>query len=253
MTSRQLRKHRRAEERRQRKIERKSEALAAPTASPVPRAVSPEILEEFGPELIAQANAMRERVHRGALRRSEPTHSPTVPPARFGGPRTPEGKAISSRNSLKHGLASGQILINGEDPAAYQALLAGLLAEHRPATPTEHMLVGEMAQSYWLMQRAIRLQNDCFLAPEVDTARLALFLRYRTTYERAFYKALNTLSKLKKESTKQPEEFVSQNPSSRLPETPKPSLVGQVLDLRGAPGPTSEPRNRPASATEPRS
>ena len=43
-----------------------------------------------------------------------------------------------------------------------------------------------MAQSYWLEQRAIRLHNDCFTAEGIDERRLSLFLRYQTTYNRAF-------------------------------------------------------------------
>ncbi len=62
-----------------------------------------------------------------------------------------------------------------------------------------------MAQSWWLMQRAIRLQNEAFTENRVDTHKLALFLRYQTTHERAFYKALNTLLKL----SRAPKEAVS--------------------------------------------
>ncbi|HEY7302769.1 MAG TPA: hypothetical protein VH601_01540 [Bryobacteraceae bacterium] len=36
-----------------------------------------------------------------------------------------------------------------------------------------------------------------FTGTRVDTHQLTLFLRYQTTYERAFYKALNTLTNLK--------------------------------------------------------
>ena len=34
------------------------------------------------------------------------------------GPRTPEGKAASSSNALKHGMDAASIVIPGEDPAA---------------------------------------------------------------------------------------------------------------------------------------
>src|SRR6185437_11241805 len=78
------------------------------------------------------------------------------------GPRSPKGKAISSGNSLKHGLASGRVLIPGEDPAQFEALLSDLITEHAPGTETESLLVQQMAQSWWLMQRAIRIQNEAF-------------------------------------------------------------------------------------------
>ncbi len=73
----------------------------------------------------------------------------------------------------------------------------------------------EMAESYWLMQRATRLQNACFTNGEVDCKQLALFLRYRTTYERAFHKALNTLIGLKKQRESASRHFVSQSTAKR--------------------------------------
>lgn len=105
------------------------------------------------------------------------------------GPKTAPGKLASSRNSLKHGLASGELIVPGEDPAEFEALLRDLLDEHQPANPTETLLVQEMAQSWWLTQRAIRLQNECFAENGIDQKRLALFLRYQTTHYRAFHKS----------------------------------------------------------------
>jgi hypothetical protein len=43
-----------------------------------------------------------------------------------------------------------------------------------------------------------------------DTAQFALFMRYQTNQERAFYKALNELQKLRAERTKQEIGFESQ-------------------------------------------
>ncbi len=124
------------------------------------------------------------------------------------GPRTLTGKLASSRNSLKHGLASGEVIIPGEDSSAFEALLAALLDEHQPGGPTEELLVNEMAQSYWLAQRALRLQNECFTDDGVDDKRLSLYMRYHTTHERAFHKALSTIMKIKKEQARG---FVSQS------------------------------------------
>ena len=135
----------------------------------------------------------------------------------------------SSRNSLKHGLASAQLIIPGEDPAAFDALLSALVDEHQPGSPTEEILVHEIAQSYWLTQRAIRFQNQCFTAEGVDEKRLALFLRYQTTHDRAFHKALNLLIRLKKQG---PIGFVSQ-PELRLEKTP--GFISQTEDSNPAP------------------
>jgi hypothetical protein len=184
MTPRQLRTQRRAAERREQKLARKignhdsQQQAAAPAAS------------------------IRAETNRANSQNST-------------GPRTPEGKLASSRNSFKHGLASAQLIIPGEDPAAFDALLTDLQAEHQPANPTEQLLVLEMAQSYWLTQRAIRFQNQCFAPEGVNEKRLALFLRYQATHERAFHKALNTMIRLKKDRSRA---FVSQELADSHPE-----------------------------------
>lgn len=130
------------------------------------------------------------------------------------GPRTAAGKCSSSRNSTKHGLASGVLLIPGENAADFDALLADLLDDHQPANRTETLLINQMAQSYWLEQRALRLQNDCFTSIGVDQKGLALYLRYAITHQRAFHKALADLQRLQKERKKASLGFVSQQASA---------------------------------------
>ena len=148
------------------------------------------------------------------------------------GPRSSAGKQASSRNATKHGLASGQLIIPGEDPAAFGALLADLLSDHQPADSTEELLVNAMAQSYWLSQRALRLQNDCFTENGVDQKSLALFLRYGATHHRAFYKALADLHRLQKERKKQERGFVSQSAAK------PPAAIGVVSQYEPLTGPT---------------
>jgi hypothetical protein len=94
-------------------------------------------------------------------------------------------------------LTSGTLIIPGEDPAGFESLQNSLIDEHGPATETETLLLIEMAQAWWLAQRAVRLQNECFPDGGVNEKRLALFLRYQTTHERAFHKALAAFLKLK--------------------------------------------------------
>jgi len=133
------------------------------------------------------------------------------------GPRSAIGKLASSRNSTKHGLASGQLIIPGEDPTEFESLLTDLLNDRQPVGNAEELLVTEMAQSHWLAQRAIRLQNGCFTENGVDEKGLSLFLRYFTTHNRAFYKALAELQRLQKERQKAERGFVSQTATSTAP------------------------------------
>jgi hypothetical protein len=122
-----------------------------------------------------------------------------------GGPRTAEGKAASSRNSFKHGLASGQILIEGENPDAFDSLVADLENDYQPATETEALLVHDLAKFHWLADRAIRLQALAFASaafasavPELP-ASLNVLIRYQTTTQRAFQTTLKSLQALQKE------------------------------------------------------
>ena len=201
---------------------------------------TPELAFEEGltPDDFAEMKAMYARVHGSSVGATPASPEPKTGPT---GPRTPEGKAISSANSLKHGLASGRLIIPGEDREDFEALLNDLVAEHAPATPTEEMLVQQIAQSWWLMHRAIRIQNQAFMETWCDMKKLALFLRYQTTYERAFYRALNSLKKLQKDrlasarvgATHASPDFVSQKPVAARHASP--DFVSQTAAAPAAP------------------
>jgi hypothetical protein len=126
------------------------------------------------------------------------------------GPRTEAGKAASSRNNFRHGLASSQLIIPGENPEEFEELLASFQTEHAPSTPTEQALIHKMAEHLWLSQRALSFQSLCFTGPEVDQKQLALYLRYQSTHDRAFHKSLNDLLKLRKERRQEQIGFDSQ-------------------------------------------
>jgi len=127
------------------------------------------------------------------------------------GPRTAAGKAASSMNAMSHGLTSAKVIIAGESLAEFHDLLFSLLDEHQPATPTEAMLVNEMTQARWRLDRVRRRQDQAFEAETLDQKLLALLLRYAATYERGFFKYLETLKKLQRERLAQSKPpFVSQ-------------------------------------------
>ncbi len=132
------------------------------------------------------------------------------------GPRTPDGRASSSQNNFRVGLTGDNFyVLEWEKQEDFDHLLEDLRAEHQPATRTENLLVEKMAQSYWLSQRAGFLQKTCFdregpLCDPVMEKLFALYLRYQTTHDRAFYKALGELLKLRAEKRKQEIGFESQ-------------------------------------------
>jgi hypothetical protein len=130
------------------------------------------------------------------------------------GPKTEEGKAVSSRNHTSHGLTYKGVnffLLPWENAEEYDWLVIDLKREYGPKSATETILVERMAQHQWLRNRAVLLQTHAFDDDgSLDEKRLALFLRYQTTHERAFHKCLNDLLKLRAEKRKQDIGFESQ-------------------------------------------
>src|SRR5258708_4207203 len=67
-----------------------------------------------------------------------------APKKRGGGPRTPEGRERSRRNSLKHGLCS-KVLLPNDLGEAVARRTAEFSAEFQPQSPYEAFHVREMA------------------------------------------------------------------------------------------------------------
>jgi hypothetical protein len=121
------------------------------------------------------------------------TQTPEAPAST--GPRTDAGKAVASRNAVKHNLCSKRL--TGPDLDELNAIRAKLDEEWEPSTETERMLLDQMALSKWRMDRALSLELHAFDDTHIDQQLLALALRYRTTAERSFYKALAELQRLR--------------------------------------------------------
>jgi hypothetical protein len=85
--------------------------------------------------------------------------------AKSHGPKTPEGKEISSRNSLKHGFTSRKtFILQTESPDDYREFLAEHIAIHQPASPAEKELVDQMAIARWRIRRFVGAETvliDC--------------------------------------------------------------------------------------------
>ena len=74
------------------------------------------------------------------------------------GPSTPEGRAAVRLNGLKYGLYAETLILPGEDPAEFDALLDRLDAEHQPATPTEELFISQIAMASWRRARVQRME-----------------------------------------------------------------------------------------------
>jgi hypothetical protein len=193
---------------------------------------------------------------------SEPPRRPRTPAqieaarrngARSRGPTTPEGKARSSANALRHGPSSAaHTLLEGEDKAAYEELLTNLIAELELGTELEGQLVRRLAAALWKQARADRLEAKLFAwtdTPKVfhagkylpvdaeanfDIARFLALERYQAQLGREVSRCLRELRLLRQE------------PLADVPNEP-----GPVPAADPAPEPASEPA-RPVGSAEPR-
>src|SRR5882724_9495315 len=73
------------------------------------------------------------------------------------GPRTPQGRSAVRLNG-KHGLRAETIVVPGEDPAQFEALLEAYRAERQPASPTDEFLVRQLAMADWRLSRLHRVE-----------------------------------------------------------------------------------------------
>ena len=80
------------------------------------------------------------------------------------GPRTPEGKANSSKNSLKHGLMAQDAVIPGEDPAEFDRHLTNLETTYLPRNYVEKQIVHQIADTMWRIKRLSRIETTVISA-----------------------------------------------------------------------------------------
>jgi hypothetical protein len=79
------------------------------------------------------------------------------------GPRTPEGKAISSHNATRHGLTGRVVVLPSEDLNVYKAFCKELMADLAPETPLERQYAQTFCDTQWRLNRA-RSYEDGMLA-----------------------------------------------------------------------------------------
>ena len=149
------------------------------------------------------------------------------------GPRTPEGKARSSKNALKHGLLAQDSVIPGEDPAEFDRHLTTYGDTYLPRNCIEKELVRQIADAAWRMQRLTRIEATIITAAierirtyqqkvrrdrmreghEGDLQLLGASMisgtqflndlgRYDAHLNRRFYRAVELMMKIRKEERK---------------------------------------------------
>lgn len=171
------------------------------------------------------------------------------------GPRTPEGKAASSRNALKHGLTSRQVVIKGESQEEFDALLQQVIQDRQPVGALESELTTEIAACAWRLNRARNqeahlLETDRGLFERVSAPGFERLLRYMGSIERQFHRAIAKLQQLQAERRK----LEAQRPAEPAPvqpaTTPKPEFVSSATPTTTAAQPAAA-RTEPAPHASP--
>ena len=154
------------------------------------------------------------------------------------GPKTPEGKAKVSMNSLRHGLRARATVLQNENPEEFQQLCDGLEAEWQPQSPTESALLEKMAIAQWKLARAERRETgvrDRYREENQEIA-LELLAKFQERFERSFYRALRELQKLQKSrrqaaSPPVEEAPAKEAPTIRLPDPPSPPVPARTPNI----------------------
>ncbi len=172
------------------------------------------------------------------------------------GPVTPEGRARSSQNSLRHGLTAEAVVLVTESQEEFQFLLDSFLDRFRPADGVELELVEAMAAARWRLRRLLAIETRIF---EIETLRrgdsldrefkpiddydrlanafqhladndrsLVVLSRYESTLNRTFDRALKQLTQLQS--------------------APRPGAAKHVGSFRNSPDPPSRDLPDPCPA-----
>ncbi len=186
------------------------------------------------------------------------------------GPKTPEGKKICAQNSLRHGMVSQTVVLEGESQDRFIDLLASLTLQLKPRSDAESAIIETMAIARWKQMRIwgiqkagfdlemAQLNSSCTLPPAraymvfknlADNSRvLDLQHRYETGYDRQFCRAYAFFLKLREKPETQLEDSdFSQMSFSFATATWEPApKQSQEESADELPPPDPEPNPEPA-------
>ncbi len=139
--------------------------------------------------------------------------------AKSRGPKSPEGKARSAQNALKHGLRAERFLVLPEEDATeFKAFAAALLVDLAPVGALQAVLAERAVSAAWRLARADRIESELFEEHHIPTGTLGLglirdgngtrsfdtLLRYRGAALAEFTRCLRTLQALQAKPVTEP-------------------------------------------------
>src|SRR5713101_7660089 len=115
------------------------------------------------------------------------------------GPRTPEGKAAVSMNSLRHGLRARTVVLPGESREEFNQLCDDLEREWQPQSRTARFFLEQMAVSQWKLTRMEVAEAGIFketLSAKIQLSLLDRLWQAQCRLERSYARAQRELERL---------------------------------------------------------
>jgi len=159
------------------------------------------------------------------------------------GPKTPEGKAVTKLNALRHGLRARTVVLPAEKSEDFHQLCNDLEAEWQPQSRTEQFYVEQMAVSQWKLTR-VEVAEKSLLEQEFSAkSQIPLvdkLWQCQHRLERSYARAQRDLERLQN-SRRHP----APQPEKPAP-APQPAAAAPRVMSAAATGPQLVPNLRPA-------
>lgn len=170
------------------------------------------------------------------------------------GPKTPQGKAAVSLNSLCHGLRARTVVLPGESREEFDRLCNDLEREWRPVSRTAQFYLEQMAVSQWKLTRMEIGEANLYkdgLPGKVQLPLLDRLWQAQCRLERSYARAQRELERLQydrpplmqkeenDEPAPQPEAEVPSPPESPAASSPQPARKEPVCISTATPFPVA--------------
>ena len=160
------------------------------------------------------------------------------------GPKTPEGKAVTKLNSLRHGLRARTVVLPAEKSEHFHQLCNDLETEWQPQSRTEQFYVEQMAVSQWKLTR-VEVAEKSLLEQEFSAkSQIPLvdkLWQCQHRLERSYARAQRELERLQN-SRRHP----VQQPEKPAPQPAAAEPLVMSAAAAAATGPQLVPNLRPA-------
>lgn len=141
--------------------------------------------------------------------------------ANSGGPATPEGKAVSKLNALKHGAHAAALLLPGEDEEELLSLRRMYIEEFLPRTASEKAMVENLLAARWRILRLLRFEQQ---NPPASLEEMDRYARLHARLQRLHESALKLLRPPRRNEPKPAVSPAESKPSAEKPDYTTPSL-----------------------------